>query len=269
MAKAPAVKWTREHQLMALSLYPQISFGRLHHRNPQIIQVAEKMGRSPGSLALKLTNFASLDGRLTQKGMSHVSNADRGIWAEYEESHGAVRAEGEFLLHELFGLRDDEELDFLEKGRIRVVPSEFEIEGDDVADKTSEELRRLRRGYWFFRQAILNIYDVQCCITGIAMPRLLVASHIRPARKFPQERFNLSNGLCLSGLHSPAFAGGLITLDEQCRLVLSPLLKKQFSKEALKTNFEPYEGQKIRLPNVLAEPSQESLAYHRDVVFRS
>lgn len=269
MAKSPSVKWTREHLLMALSLYPQLRFGRLHSRNPHIKQVAEKMGRSAGSLAMKLTNFASLDPLLTQKGMAHTSAQDRALWAEYEKRRGDVRAEGETLLHALFGLREDQELDFLDPEGIRVVASELEIEAEETAEKSDAELRKLRRGYWFFRQAILNIYDVQCCITGIAMPRLLIASHIRPARKFPEERFNLNNGLCLSGLHSPAFAGGLITLDEQYRLMLSPRLKKQFSKAALKTNFEPYEGQPIRLPNVLAEPSKESLAYHREHVFQS
>ena len=269
MAKSSPVKWTREHLLMALSLYPQLRFGRFHSRNPHIKAVAEKMGRSAGSLAMKLGNFASLDPQLKQKGMAHTSTQDRVLWAEYEKRRGDVRAEGETLLHALFGLREDQELDFLDPEEIRIVASELEIEAEETAEKSDAELRKLRRGYWFFRQSILNIYDVQCCITGIAMPRLLIASHIRPARKFPEERFNLNNGLCLSGLHSPAFAGGLITLDEEFRLVLSPRLKKQFSKSALKTNFEPYEGQPIRLPNVLAEPSQDSLAYHREHVFKS
>lgn len=268
MAKSPPVKWTREHLLMALSLYPQLRFGRFHSRNPHIKAVAEKMGRSPGSLAMKLANFASLDPQLKQKGMVNVSEQDRALWAEFEKRRGEVRAEGEALLHALFGLPEDQELDFLDPNGIRIVVSEVEMEAEGAAEKSDVELRKLRRGYWFFRQAILNIYDVQCCITGIAMPRLLVAKHIRPAREFPKERFNLNNGLCLSGLHAPAFAGGLITLDEQYRVVLSPQLKKHFSKDVMKVNFEPYDGRPIRLPNVLAQPSPESLAYHREHVFK-
>src|SRR5580704_9949883 len=61
MAKAPAVKWTREHFLIALNLYCKLPFGKLHKGNPIIIEIADKMGRSANSLAMKLCNFASLD----------------------------------------------------------------------------------------------------------------------------------------------------------------------------------------------------------------
>ena len=61
MAKAPAVKWTREHRLIALNLYCKLPFGKLHKDNPIIKEVAAKMGRTPSSLAMKLCNFASLD----------------------------------------------------------------------------------------------------------------------------------------------------------------------------------------------------------------
>ena len=61
MAKAPAVKWTREHFLIALNLYCKLPFGKLHNGNPIIMEVAEKMGRTPNSLAMKLCNFAALD----------------------------------------------------------------------------------------------------------------------------------------------------------------------------------------------------------------
>lgn len=58
--KAPAVKWTREHLLIALNLYCKLPFGKFHRLNPIIIAVAQKMGRTPNSLAMKLSNFASL-----------------------------------------------------------------------------------------------------------------------------------------------------------------------------------------------------------------
>jgi len=61
MPKAPSVKWTREHFLVALNLYCKLPFGKLYKGNPLIIEVAEKMGRTASSLAMKLSNFASLD----------------------------------------------------------------------------------------------------------------------------------------------------------------------------------------------------------------
>ena len=61
MSKAPNVKWTREHLLMALNLYCKLPFGKFHSGNHVIIEVARKMGRTANSLAMKLCNFASLD----------------------------------------------------------------------------------------------------------------------------------------------------------------------------------------------------------------
>lgn len=61
MAKAPPVKWTREHFLIALNLYCKLTFGKLHKNNPIIIQAAQKMGRTPNSVAMKLCNFAAIN----------------------------------------------------------------------------------------------------------------------------------------------------------------------------------------------------------------
>jgi putative restriction endonuclease len=127
---------------------------------------------------------------------------------------------------------------------------------------------KLRRGQQFFRQSILNAYGVRCCISGISVPRLLVASHIRPWSAFPDDRLNLRNGLCLSSLHDAAFDSGLITLDEKLRVMLSPRLKKHFPQPALEQNFAPYEAISIRLPDMFAEPSAEFLRHHRELVFK-
>ena len=45
MAKAPAVKWTREHFFIALNLYCKLPFGKLHKGNPILIETAIKVGR--------------------------------------------------------------------------------------------------------------------------------------------------------------------------------------------------------------------------------
>jgi hypothetical protein len=44
MAKAPSVKWTREHFLIALNLYCKLPFGRFDRNNRLVIEVASKMG---------------------------------------------------------------------------------------------------------------------------------------------------------------------------------------------------------------------------------
>jgi putative restriction endonuclease len=128
-------------------------------------------------------------------------------------------------------------------------------------------LHRERRGQQFFRQCVLNAYGVSCCITGIQVPRLLVASHIKPWSEFEDSRLDPCNGMCLSALHDAAFDSGLITLDEKLKLVPSKELKRALPQEALETNFAAFEKKPIRLPDKLCEPSQAFLRYHREEVF--
>jgi len=55
------MNWTRDELLVALNLYHKLTFGQMHSRQPAIMALAEKLGRGPNSLAMKLCNFASLD----------------------------------------------------------------------------------------------------------------------------------------------------------------------------------------------------------------
>ena len=67
--------WTRDQLLVAFSLYCRLPFGRLHARNPEIIAIADAIGRTPGALAMKLTNIASLDPEITSTGRSGLTGA--------------------------------------------------------------------------------------------------------------------------------------------------------------------------------------------------
>jgi putative restriction endonuclease len=188
------------------------------------------------------------------------------MWAEFRDNLNSLAPESETLLHDLFTSDETEEVDFLQRDRVRLEASP-RVTPSGPTEKLSTV--KLRRGQQFFRQAILNAYGVRCCITGIAVPRLLVASHIRPWSAFPEDRLNPRNGLCLSSLHDVAFDSGLITLDEKLRVVLSPRLKAHFPQPALEQNFAAYEGQPIRRPEMLTEPAAEFLAHHRTAIFKA
>jgi len=263
MAKAPPVKWTREHTFIALNLYTKLKFGQFDSKNPVIREVAAKMGRPPGSLSMKLCNFASLDPVQRArgiKGLEGASRQDREMWQEIRSNSLTMGTAAEELFHDLF-TKDQAKDVVVEDGQIKLVPPSGPTE--------TQATVKIRRGQQFFRQAVLTAYDVRCCISGINVPRLLVASHIKPWGKFPDERLNPRNGLCLSSLHDAAFDNGLITLDEDLRVVLSNRLQKFFPEPALEQNFVPYEGKPIRLPEKLAEPDGEFLRYHRMEIFRS
>ena len=132
--------------------------------------------------------------------------------SEFHAQLNSLGPESEQLLHDLFTKDDDREVDFLQRDKVRL-----ERSSNLVAPTGPTEAKasvKVRRGQQFFRQTILNAYGVRCCISGINVPRLLVASHIKPWRDFPKERLDPRNGLCLSSLHDAAFDAGLITLDK-------------------------------------------------------
>lgn len=267
MAKSPTVKWTREHALIALNLYGKLPFGQFHHTNQIIVDVAARMGRSPSSLAMKLSNLASLDPVQKARGIGGLSGAskqDREMWNEFQSNLNDLGPESEQLLHDLFTKDDSQEVDFLERDKIRLEPNLTQPSGPTERKASG----RVRRGQQFFRQTVINSYGVSCCISGINVPRLLVASHIKPWHDFPDERLNPRNGLCLSVLHDAAFDDGLITLDEKLCLVLGRRLKSYFPQAMLEESFVPFEGKEIRSPKKIAEPDPNFLRHHRDVIFR-
>lgn len=217
---------------------------------------------------MKLCNFASLDPVQCArgiKGLAGVAKLDREFWDDFQSHLASIGPESEQLLHDLFTKDDGREVDFLQRDRVRLEPSRGLITPSGPTESTATV--KVRRGQQFFRQVILNAYDVRCCISGINVPRLLVASHIKPWHDFPNERLNPQNGLCLSNLHDAAFDAGLITLDENLKVVLSKRLKSFFPQPSLEQNFVPFEGKIIRLPEKLAEPDPEFLSFHREQVF--
>ena len=244
--------WTRDELLVALSLYLQLPFGRLHRGTPEIKHHAQLLERTPSALAMKLTNFASIDDSIDRAGLPNVAKADRDLWAEMNQDWPAI-AEAIDAAKAQFGIAttDDTEADTLQK------PTPV---GEDIVATT-----KVRRGQALFRSAVLSAYRNRCCVTGLSDPRLLVASHIVPWRDDPANRLNPTNGLCLNALHDRAFDRGLITFDADLRLALSPQLVVQqapFAQSAFTTHI----GMRINPPDKFA-PDPDLLAHHRDHIF--
>jgi predicted restriction endonuclease len=126
---------------------------------------------------------------------------------------------------------------------------------------------KARLGQQFFRQSVLASYNCRCCITGNPIPELLVASHILPWDNYPEHRLNPRNGLCLAQTQDAAFDRGLITFDEDYRLVLGPYLKEFLPNESLERNFLVYAGKQIQMPDKFL-PGADFMHKHREEVFR-
>lgn len=246
--------WTRQQLLVALNLYCQIPFGKMHSGNPDIIAYARRIGRTPSALAMKLTNFASLDPTLKstgRKGLENVSAADKEIWEEMQADWERFAVEA----------RQAEDALGLIAPALEPVEETIDYAGADVLAQA-----RIRLGQNFFRRAVLSSYDYRCCITGLATPALLVASHIVPWRVDPANRLNPRNGLCLSVLHDRAFDLGIITIAEDMTVNVSRRYasrKDSFFESALSA----YHGRPISLPEKF-QPDATFLAYHRENIFQ-
>ena len=125
-----------------------------------------------------------------------------------------------------------------------------------------ERIVKHRIGQDLFRTVLLNIYDSKCCLTGLDVPDVLRASHIIPWAENEKNRLNPENGLCLSATYDAAFDKHLITFDENYRLVLSPVIKEEYTSDAFKNYFLKLEGKAITLPSKY-KPSQQFLESHR------
>jgi len=248
--------WTRKQLIVALKLYCEIPFGRMHSRNPEIIRYAKFIHRTPSALAMKLTNFASLDPKITvsgRKGLSAVSRSDRAIWEEMTSNWPRLADEIASVESPLGGQKPHEP--YLDDCT------------EEFIGRTKSTVVEVRIGQTFFRNAVLSAYEFRCCITGLSIPELLIASHIIPWRDDRANRLNPKNGLCLSAVHDRAFDLGFIAISDDLCLLLSTRLREMKSEAYVKNTFCVYEGQPISLPKKFY-PDLGFLKYHRENLFR-
>lgn len=261
--------WLREELIVAMNLYCKLPFGQLHKGNPEIIDLACALDRTPSSIAMRLCNYASLDPTLRARGiegLKGISKAGKEVWEEFHQNWEGLAVESEKLFQqfctkaEIPKSKHKTNVADVQKKKIHFPKTDFTgpTEGTSTV--------RVRYAQGFFRRAVLASYDLRCCITGNPVLALLAASHIVPWRHSPENHINPHNGLCLVRTLDTAFDCGLITLDEDCRLVLSKRLKDHLPNEAINRQFIFYEGNAIRLPDKFS-PKPEFLEYHRERIF--
>lgn len=253
-------RWTRQELIVAFALYCRLPFGRLHYRNPEIIQCAEAIGRTPSALAMKLVNIASLDPEITSTGRSGLKGAsanDRVMWNEMNSDWQRFAVECEQALERILI-----EVEPVTEPVADPMPdyTDVPVGGDRLVQAT------VRAGQKFFRAAVLSAYNEQCCITGLGIPKLLEASHIVPWNHDRANRTNPRNGLLLSALHHKAFDAGLLTINADMTVRVSHQHIASAS-DFFSTAFAFYHGKPISLPEKFV-PQQDFLAYHREHIFQ-
>lgn len=247
--------WTRNELLLALNLYCKLPFSKYHSGTPEIQQLAHLINRTPSAVAMKLSNFASLDNSHKKRGivgLPNASKADREIWAEFTSNWNDSTIESEALL-DIIEPQNSVELEITTS----IFPEET----------TREQTIKARRGQRFFQKTILNIYNSACAVCNLPIPELLIASHIIPWRQSVEHRLNPRNGLCLCSIHDRAFDNGLISIDGNYSILISNKIASYLPSESLDNFLLKFTTQQITLPEKFI-PSQEFLEFHRDTIFQ-
>ncbi len=258
----PQRLWTREELLLAFNLYCKIPFGQFHQHNPSVIELAGFIERTPSAVAMKLVNFASLDPYHQNRGVAGLGNtskADREIWNEATNNWEYFVDESEaYLEHLCQGQGIGEPPDV-------ATEDEFSI---PTGPTTVEQTKKVRRGQRFFRDTVLASYRNCCCICGIPIRELLIASHIIPWSDDESNRLNPTNGLCLCSLHDKGFDRGLLTISTEYTVMLSAKLDHYLAHDAVHHGFMIYDRQEIALPDRFL-PDKELLSMHNSRYFES
>ena len=247
----PTNRWTIEEEIIVFNLYCKIPFKSSSKNHPDIIKIANLIGRTPIAVNMKIENFGSFDKNLKKQGIVGLENAsklDKEIFFEFNNNWDKLAFESERLIAKCEGKN------LFEKYSIP--------EGYEKEVKIKQRVNQI-----FFRNSVLNSYQKACCITGISNTELLIASHIKPWRACDSvERTNPKNGLCLNALHDKAFDQGFITITDDYKIIVSNEIKDICEGRAVENYFKIYNGKHIRLPEKFL-PDKTFIQYHNSCVF--
>ncbi|MDO8951358.1 MAG: HNH endonuclease signature motif containing protein [Draconibacterium sp.] len=230
--------WTKEELILTFNLYLKIPFGKFHRGNKEVIDLATLINRTPSAVAMRLSNFASVDPYHKERGVGglpHGKKQVKPIWDEFNENKEELIFESEKILA---NLQDTS----IEKKYTSILEGTENLQGET---KIREVKTRINQNV--FRQIVLANYSRKCAITGFSNLNFLIASHITPWSIDKQNRLNPQNGILLNNLHDKAFENGFMAINKNYEiLICSEFLK---SKDSFVQNyFASYHNKKMNLP---------------------
>jgi len=243
--------WTRNELIVAFNLYLKLPFGKLHSGTKEIKELAALIGRTDGSVAMRLNNFAHVDPYHQQRGITGLANGInqvKPIWDEFVDNQEDLIFESEQILADY------------QHTTIEDTYPDIVFDLKDLVGEVKIRAVKVRVNQSVFRKMILKTYTNRCAISGIDIPELLIAGHIIPWAKDERERLNPENGLCLSNLYDRAYEKGLICINTDYKLLISKRLKAESSKEFYQEFFGRFENQPIRVPKTY-QPRKEFLEF--------
>lgn len=257
--------------MMAFALYIMLEPRECDDKGLDVQRLAFFLHRTPSSVALKIWNIAAYDANRKARGrvgMKHGSKLDAQVWQWYEEAPDAFMEECLDLLQNALWEANrsnftPEPLATDRHSPLETASSILSARIPEGKERTALTLQRVNQSY--FRNSLMQNYMHTCCMTGIRIPALLIASHIKPWKaSTPAEKTAASNGLLLNAFHDRAFDQGFISIDDDYRIMVNHD-KVKHSEVNDKWIYE-FEGYTITLPAVGC-PSHEFIEYHHKHVF--
>lgn len=288
--RARGPKWSYEQTLAAFGLYMMLNQQQRNDKNnPHTAQLAIGLERTVGSVYMKLMNLRAHDPNERARGVSglaHSGKLEMQIWQEYQEQGDmmlilALKSYVSFIEKVPLPTQNSltrrnthtssapqkslvEETTSLLIGALEpaTTPGQQQTTAPLGSEHETTALSRVNQSY--FRNALVANYHDTCCLTGINIDPLLIASHIKPWKVSTGfEKTNAANGLLLNAFHDKAFDRGYMTIDDDYRV--------HISSRAPHTDINDYwlyqfEGRHIALPSS-NPPSHEFIEYHQKHVF--
>ena len=182
----------------------------------------------------------------------------RMLLPESENTTGRVRVQGWNALYEVLGKAAATARTL----SIRVVQKFYQATTTMPKSTDAERWVVQRVGQNIFRKALLDYWQGRCCVTGLAVPELLRASHIQPWAlcHTDEQRLDVFNGLLLSPNLDALFDGGWVTFMADGAMAIAASL----SQTALELSGV---GKDSRVQGLKPEHSLY-MEFHRQRVFR-
>lgn len=230
--------WSREETLAAFNLYCRTPFGKLHARNPEIIELAKALGRTANAVAMKCCNLASLDPSHQARGVAGLRKAsrlDEDIWSEFSHNAEGIGYQSEVAFAEVT------------HSALRIAET---VEWEDVQGLDREVITTVRVNQHLFRSIVLTGYRFQCAVCQMPIPSLLVAAHIVPWSADKLQRMNPRNGICLCSLHDRAFDTGVLTIEADFHISITQQVSVLHPQNpSIQRFLLDYVGRTISLPD--------------------
>jgi hypothetical protein len=139
--------------------------------------------------------------------------------------------------------------------------AEAEIANENIPKTEKDQLSKARVGQGKYREDLLHECPF-CPITMVSDDRLLIASHIKPWKdSSDKERLDPKNGLLLTPTYDRLFDIGLITFDNDKRMLVSPFLSRMTCSKLSLLD-------KRVITHLPLEGRKSYMEYHRDVKFK-